>query len=277
MPEVTPGLDILIGKIEPLRGAVVLEKLAGGPASDSWLLSAGDEKFVARLDKPLSRRLGLDRYAELEILETVSAVGIGPQVIWSDPENGVLISSYIPGCAWSSGDVHDLVRLEKLAVTLRRLHSLPPRGPAFEPGKKAQAYARVAGTETADTIAAQAAKQAEMLYSNFTHPAICHNDLVHSNIIGTGTVRLIDWEYAAVGDPGFDLAIVVRHHQLKLEQTESFLCAYYDAPGKEHFSRLESFCRLYDQLAALWYLSVIGQTGQDANFEEELKRILARL
>ena len=150
-------------------------------------------------------------------------------------------------------------------------------GPAFEPGKKALVYARVIGTETAHTIAVQAARQADTLYSDIRHTAICHNDLVHSNIIGGETVRLIDWEYAAVGDPGFDLAIVVRHHQLNDEQIKSFLTAYYDRPGKEQFSRLEKFCRLYDLLAALWYLSVIGQTGQDAIYEEDLKRILARL
>ena len=247
------------------------------PASDSWLLSAGDEKFVVRLDKPLTKQLGLDRYAELEILDTVSEAGIGPQIVWSDPKSGVLISSYIPGCTWSVADVHDLVSLENLAVTLRQLHSLPPRGPTFEPGKRAWAYARMAGTETADNIAVQAARQAEILYSDIKQAAICHNDLVHSNIIGKGAVRLIDWEYAAVGDPGFDLAIVVRHHQLQTEQIQSFLTAYYDRPGKEQFSRLEDFCRLYDLLAALWYLSVIGQTGQDAIYEEELERILARL
>ena len=141
----------------------------------------------------------------------------------------------------------------------------------------ALAYASTAGTHSAFRIAEQAAKLADKLLSETTRPALCHNDLVHSNIIGTETVRLIDWEYSAVGDPYFDLAIVARHHQLKADRVENFLGAYFGTPGKEHFSRLEAFCRLYDQLAALWYLSVRNQAGHDALYDEELKQVMARL
>jgi aminoglycoside phosphotransferase (APT) family kinase protein len=273
----TPDQKILLDGIELLRGAHILEKLAGGPASDSWLLTAGDEQFVARLDKPLARLLGLDRRAELEVLHTVSVAGIGPQIIWSDPDKGVLVTSWIPGNAWSAVDVHDPVKLGALAATLRQLHSLPPRGPVFAPGAIALAYAREAGTNSATRIAEQAAKLAEKLLSETGRPALCHNDLVHSNIIGGETVRLIDWEYSAVGDPYFDLATVVQHHQLKADRVEIFLGAYFGTAGKEHFSRLEAFCRLYDQLAALWYLSVKNQPGHDALYDEELNRIMARL
>lgn len=145
------------------------------------------------------------------------------------------------------------------------------------PGKMVLAYAREAGTRSASRIAEQAIKLAEMLLSQTRRPALCHNDLVHSNIIGGETVRLIDWEYSAVGDPYFDLAIVVRHHQLEADRVEHFLSAYFGTPGKEHFSRLEAFCRLYDQLAALWYLSVKNQPGHHALYEEELNQVMARL
>ena len=273
----TPDQKILLDGIELLRGADILERLAGGPVSDSWLMTAGKEQFVARLDKPFARLLALDRRAELEVLRTVSAAGIGPQIIWADPDKGVLVTSYIPGNAWGPEDVHDPVRLGRLALTLRQLHSLPPRGPVFAPGKIALAYARETGTNNASRIAEQAIKLAEKLLSETRRPALCHNDLVHSNIIGGETVRLIDWEYSAVGDPYFDLATVVRHHQLHADRVENFLSAYFETPGKEHFSRLEAFCHLYDRLAALWYLSVVNQPGHDVFYDEELKRVLARL
>ena len=61
MPDPTPEQKMLLDGIELLRGADILEQLAGGPASDSWLLTAGDERFVARIDKPLAKLLGLDR------------------------------------------------------------------------------------------------------------------------------------------------------------------------------------------------------------------------
>ena len=173
--------------------------------------------------------------------------------------------------------MHDPVKLGKLARTLRHLHSLPPSGPAFMPGKMALTYATQAGTRSASRIAEQATRLAKRLLSKTKRPALCHNDLVHSNVIGDETVRLIDWEYSAVGDRYFDLAIVVRHHQLKADQVEDFLGDYFATPGKEHFSRLEDFCHLYDQLAALWYMSVINQPGCDPLYDEELNRVLARM
>ncbi len=277
MPELTPGQKTLFASIDPLKGANIIEKLAGGPASHSWLLSAGDEKFVLRMDRQIARRLGLNRQAELEILNSVAAAGIGPKVVWADPVKGILVTSYISGNAWNAVDVQNPVKLEKLATTLRHLHSIPPKGPAFMAEKSALLYAKSAGTEKAMQIANQVAVLAKKLLSETKRTAICHNDLVYSNIIGDGPVRLIDWEYSAVGDPFFDLAIVVRHHQLNAERTACFFKAYSDKPVEKHLSRLESFCRLYDQLAALWYLSVIRQAGQNEILDEELNRILTRL
>ena len=179
----SPEQKKILDGIELLRGADILEQLAGGPASDSWLLTAGDERFVARLDKPLAKLLGLDRRAGLEVLQTVSAAGIGPRTVWADPDKGVLVTSYISGNAWSPQDVHDPVRLGKLAATLGQLHSLPPRVPVFAPGKMALAYATEAVTHSASRLAEQATKLAESLLSEIRRPALCHNDLVHSNTI----------------------------------------------------------------------------------------------
>ena len=280
-PEQIPDLKTLLGGIEPLRGAKILANLGGGPSSDSWLIAAGDKRFVARFDKPLARVLNLDRRAELDVLQIVSSAGIGPEVIWAEPETGILVTSYIPGNALSPSDIRDPLYLKALASTLRMLHSLPPRGPVFAPEKVALVYATAAGTDSAKQIAEQAATLAEELRAIIGQAALCHNDLVHTNIIGSGigggTVRLIDWEYAAVGDPLFDLAVVVRHHHFETELAEDFLDAYFQTSDKNHFARIEAYCRLYDLLAALWYLSVVGQPGHDVLYDKELSRVINRL
>ena len=81
------------------------------------------------------------------------------------------------------------------------------------------------------------------------------------NIIGCGPVRLIDWEYAAVGDPLFDLAVVVRHHQLPAPIAGGFLRAYMGTPDRVTSERFEAFCQLYDLLSELWYLAVSKSSG----------------
>jgi thiamine kinase-like enzyme len=68
---------------------------------------------------------------------------------------------------------------------------------------------------------------------------------------------LIDWEYAGIGDPYFDLAVVVRHHDLDKELTEYFLAAYLQRPPQQHEIRhLAGQCAFYGCLLELWNLRV---------------------
>jgi thiamine kinase len=267
----------ILDGIDALEGANPVRKLAGGPASDSWLLEAGSRRFVVRIDKAAAGTLGLDRQAEPEILKSVSSAGIAPRLIWSDPGRGIQVCSYIEGEAWTMEDTHKPERLRELARTLRKLHELPAVGPQFDPEAAAHRYASQIGAAAAGRIAGRAGRLAAKLKAETTRPALCHNDLVHSNIVHDGPVYLIDWEYAAVGDACFDLAVVVRHHQLSQALTEVFMRAYFGDPRPAEYEKLASFCALYDYLAGLWYLVMAEQPGSSPSIAEELSRVMARL
>ena len=102
-----PDIRQLIREVPALTGLVVRGKMAGGPASDSWLGEKGGVQMVVRIDTPYAAKLGLDRQAELKVLELVSSAGIGPDIIWADPAdivhgaplgvNQLNASSLIPG------------------------------------------------------------------------------------------------------------------------------------------------------------------------------------
>lgn len=277
MSESEARLRAALAGIDVLKGAYPIRKLAGGPASDSWLLEAGGRCLVARVDKAAAGSLGLDRQAEREILQTVSGAGIAPQLVWSDPGRGIQVCAWIEGESWSMEDTHNPALLQELALTLRKLHELPPLGRRFEPGAAAQRYANQIGTPEAGKMADHAGALAAKLGAETTRPALCHNDLVHSNIVNHGPVCLIDWEYAAVGDAYFDLAVVVRHHQLSPALSKIFLQAYFENPGPAQFEKLAAFCSLYDYLAGLWYLAVARESGANPAIETELARVMARL
>jgi thiamine kinase len=272
-----PDVQSLITDIPVLSNAVVIEKLAGGPASDSWLVETDGKRQVVRIDTPRARKLGLDRNAELKVLKSVSAAAIGPEVIWANPNNGLLVTSYLPGDAWTAEQIHDSAHLARLARILRRLHALPASGPAFDPASASKRYARDIGTETGFELAAKAVDLAGQLLSAIRHQTLCHNDLVHSNIIGSDPVCLIDWEYAAIGDPLFDLATVVRHHELPAPIAREFLRSYFGSIDVKTRRRFDAFCNLYDLLTALWYMSVCGETDFDPRYTAELDKTLRRI
>lgn len=248
----------VIGDIPELTGATVVRQLSGGPVNRSWLLDAGDAQLVLRVDGPLAARLGLDRRGELAVLDAVSAAGIGPEAVWADPERGWLVTRYVPGQRWERDDLKDQANIGRLAATLQHLHALPPAGPRFDPGRIAHVYAEQLGTETAKQLADDVESRAGELYGDAGPVVICHNDLLSANIIETEPLVFIDWEYAATGDPYFDLAVIVREHGMTKPETRWLLEAWSGSCTPEQRSRLEAFGQLYDRLAGLWRL-VVGR------------------
>ena len=58
-------------------------------------------------------------------------------------------------------------------------------------------------------------------------PTLCHNDLLPANVVDDGDrLWLIDWEYAGIGNPLFDLAGVAANFQLTDEESEDLLQCY---------------------------------------------------
>jgi thiamine kinase len=265
------------GEVEALRGAELIRHLPGGPASSSFLLQAGEHRLVARMDNPAAHALKLNRQSEIEVLQLVSEAGIGPELVWADPQQGLLVCSYLEGSACSREQIGESLLLRNLAKTLKRLHMLPPAGPRFQPEAALLSYAGKLATQQAERLADRACRIWSQLKQEPGPRALCHNDLVHSNIIHSRPVRLIDWEYAAVGDPFFDLAVVVRHHELNAMQTNGFLQAYFESPLPEQREKLELYGVLYDHLAGLWYLSMDDGSRLAPGFNEELQRVMARL
>ena len=264
-------------EVEELRGAEMIRELPGGPASSSFLLAVDGQRLVARVDRPAAQVLKLDRQSEIKVLQTVSTAGIGPKPVWADPQQGLLVCTYIEGSACSHEQLTDPELLQELASTIRRLHSLPTAGPEFKPKSAVRNYAEKLATPTAQRLADRAGTLLTQLRQESGPRVLCHNDLVHSNIINNQPMRLIDWEYAAVGNPFFDLAVVVRHHELSASLTKGFLQAYFGGLLPEQLEKLELYGMLYDHLAGLWYLSMEDSFGLTPRFDQELQRVLTRL
>jgi len=83
---------------------------------------------------------------------------------------------------------------------------------------------------------------------------LCHNDVHHLNVIASEPMRFIDWEYAGVGEPYFDLASVCVYHDYTMEQRAQLLRAYAGTVGPIELERLAKCCWLFDYVRELWSL-----------------------
>jgi len=247
--------EVLAG-LESFGGATIVEELAGGPASDSYFVERGAERFVLRIDTEVAAALGLERSSEVKILEYVSRYGLGPKPEFVDPQRGILVTRYFEGRAWSNSDLHDSDRIQKLATLLRTLHKLQPVGQCFDLQAKIENYARIIGSAEGRKLADDTQRRLCELQPGSATQCLCHNDLVCTNIIEGQGLVLIDWEYAAIGDPFFDLAIVAEHHHLDANESQQLLVAYC---GRKHAADAERLIRhraLYANLKMLWLASV---------------------
>jgi thiamine kinase-like enzyme len=242
-----------------MAGARVLRLLADGPTNATYLVEHAGKRWLLRVDKPEASILGLDRANERLVCEAIAAAGLGPAYRHFDPAAGICLRPFVAGRSLRRTDLADRALLQRLAAALRRLHGLTPIGVTFDPLAAARRYAEQLGTPGAAALAEQAAALHAALDRDSAAPALCHNDLVCENVLlteGQG-LQLIDWEYAGVGDPYFDLAVVVRHHELPTALAECFLEAYLQRPPSSGESeRLSRQCAFYGCLLELWYLRV---------------------
>ena len=250
-----------LASVPGFERARLLGARPGGLTNESYDVERDGERFVLRLDTPEAARLGLDRNSEKAVSEALAAAGLGQAPLHFDPDAGVYLRRFVPGRCWLPQDLQVPRNLERLAQLLRRVHAVPPAGLKFRPLKAAGRYAKQIGTARAGDLFSKAATAYALIEP--ATPALCHNDLFCENIIEGEGLTLIDWEYAGIGDPFFDLAVVVQHHGLEGKLAQHFLDCYLQRSSADaDFNRLERQCRFYHALLDLWNLRTIKERGQ---------------
>jgi len=251
------AVNRVLETVPGFSGAVVRSQLSDGPTNASYLVEQGGERYVLRLDKPEASRLGLDRGNEKRVCEMVAGSGLAPVPVYFDAEAGIYLRCFLPGRSWNRTDLVAPGNLQRLARVLKILHSLPTDGADYEPVAATRRYARQLDTPSAASIAERAEIIARKIGARPETRALCHNDLVCQNVLEGERLFLIDWEYAGIGDPFFDLAVVVQHHGLDTESARGFLDAYLgrsaSAQEIEHFNLQ---CKFYACLLQLWRLRI---------------------
>jgi len=220
-------------------GPITVEPLAGGITNRNYLVRSSGTSFVARLcvERP---RLGIDRRNEVVCQRAAHALGVAPAVVHH--EQGVLISEHLSARTLGAADVRDPTFVPRLADVLRTLHGgwdgLTGEVlyfSAFQTVRTYAATARALGArlpgDTDDLL--DDARTLARRVAPFV-PVLCHNDLLPANILDDGRrVRLVDWEYAGVGHPLFDLAGVSANCGFTRAHDAALLAAYRGAPAAD--------------------------------------------
>lgn len=248
-------------------GVSSVERLKHGLTNESWLVRGGGDAVVVRISHHDSDRLQIDRASEAVILATVQRAGIGPPVLRCDPATHLLVTRYL-GPTWSGADAVRDSNIGRVAQLLSRLHAIEvPAGvhridltsvvSGYLSDLDASGESGVSGSEMQRRRAYEAAA---VLESRST-PRLCHTDVHALNIVDDGGLRLLDWEYAGLCEPLFDLASLCVFHRYSQPQRRLLLQGYAGAVDEPSWRRLELACWLFDYIRELW-LAVRSLTGQ---------------
>jgi aminoglycoside phosphotransferase (APT) family kinase protein len=236
-----------------VRELTAIEPIKHGLTNDSWLVRFAHDAVVVRLSNAASDRLQIDRVSEALILDAAGAIGIGAPVLLCNPQQRTLVTRYL-GANWSEDDARSTANIMRLGKTFRKLHSIQP--PA---GVHRVALLNVVedylltlkqhGVKHDAPFAACARVLADLL--DKSSACLCHNDVHRLNVVDDGSIRLIDWEYAGIGSPLFDLASVCVYHTYDADRRDELLAAYA-RPDVASPKLLTQACELFDYIRGLW-------------------------
>jgi thiamine kinase len=268
---------------EPGAKTLEIAPLAGGTANCAYRVRTRLGEFVLRLHEPQSTLLGVNRTSELALHAAAARAGIAPPLVGVDPAGRFLITEYSHGSPWRADDMADATHLQRLAGRLQQLHTLPaPSVASYEPARLLRAHAeRVSQADpTAAPLLMPWVHRAEGILEDCAlagrRPSIIHNDLHHSNILQAGSqIYLIDWEYAAVADPLFDLACLLAYYPAAAPHAQ-LLLDEIGLPGTA-LTPLYEVAWLYMLLSYLWYRVLALQAAPSAAAQAQERELLRHL
>jgi thiamine kinase-like enzyme len=254
---------------------LTLSALSGGITNRNFLVTiAGQpDRYVIRLAGNDTHLLGISREVEYAATVAAAGVGVGPEVAAFIRPEGYLVTRFIEGTGVPPEAIHDPAVLAKVADSLRRIHDGPAIPGLFVPFRLGEAY-RALAVERGVAIppeyelAASIVRRIELaLLSSPLAMRPCHNDLLNANFIDDGSrIRIVDWEYAGMGDPFFDLGNFSINHELTADEDEALLEAYEGAARPERLARLGLMRVVSDFREAMWGVLQQGISTLDVDF-----------
>jgi thiamine kinase-like enzyme len=275
-------LEAAVERVWPGRDAR-FEVLGGGITNHNVKVLLDDEgPYVLRVAGENTVLLGIDRQVEHEASLAAAELGVGPEVIrFVDPE-GWLVTRFIEGSPIPLERMREPETLQRVADTLRTVHSGPVVSGSFDSFGVVEDYLAIARSRGAEEPADYAwahelARRIERIRST-QDLCLCHNDLLNANFIDDGErIRIVDWEYAGLGDPFFDLANFAINHELDRDGRRVLLETYFGEVRAEDERALELMRFMSDFREAMWGVLQRTVSSLDFDFESYGEEHFARL
>jgi thiamine kinase-like enzyme len=266
-----PRLEPALAMVWPGRATAVVP-IEAGITNRNYRVDVDGETFVLRLAGTDTELLGIDRAAEVEAGRVAAEVGVGPEVVAFEPELGCIVTRFVGGSPIPEDELGDEAVMRSVVASIRAIHGSRPIRATFPVFRIVEGFRDIAAARAvqvpADYEAAHAvAGRIEEAFAGAPAPlTTCHNDLLNANFLLEGNhTWIVDYEYAGMGDPFFDLGNLSINNGLDEDAQALLLRTYFGDVRDVHRARLALMRIVSDLREAMW--GVVQQAISTLDFD----------
>jgi thiamine kinase-like enzyme len=253
--------------------------LGGGITNHNFRARFGGREVVVRLPGNDTELLGSDRSGERQANSLAAAAGVAPAVLAHLENPVVLVTAFVEGPTMESPQLREPGALAEVGAALRRVHGCGTISARFDAFRLVEDYAaatRARGGTVPDAYERALAAAARMSSAPAFRDepvVLCHDDLLPANFIATPDgIRLVDWEYAGMGNRWFDLGNFAVNNELGPAEEEALLNAYLGTtdpeapPAPADLAALRLMRLMSDFREAMWGVVQVAISDLDFDF-----------
>jgi thiamine kinase-like enzyme len=262
-------------------GGAQVAALSGGITNHNFRVDVRGESFVLRMGGAQTGLLGIDRQVEYQASLRAAEVGLGPEVAGYFREEGWLVTRFIDGRPIPLGEMQRPESIRRVVAALRKFHDAAPIPGRFDAHEVVEEYRREA--EAHGVVIPDAYRSAHEMSERIqrlrgTQPLVpCHNDLLNANFLDDGEIKIVDWEYAGMGDRFFDLANLSVNHDFGDAEDDVLLAAYFGEATAPDVASLGMMKFMSDFREAMWGVLQSGISELDFDFNAYAAKHFERL
>jgi thiamine kinase-like enzyme len=255
-----PTIEQVIEAIPDWRGRTVAAvAIPAGLTNTNYRVEVDGTPFFVRVPGAGTDLLAVDRQNELHNTRAAAEAGVSPRVLHAVPEWDVFVLEWLDGRTMSPAAFEAPAMPERIATTLRALHSGPRFRDDFDMFRLTDRYLAVVN-ERAIAVPGgyrehidQVPRIEAALAAHPVSTVPCHNDLLAENYLDDGErLWIVDFEYSGNNDPTFELANTCQELGFDQTRVESLCAAYFGELSAALLARMRLQMIMSDVGWTLW-------------------------
>jgi thiamine kinase-like enzyme len=254
--------------------------LKGGITNNNYRIDADGKSYMLRITGENTDLLGIRREIEYASNKAAGLLGIAPEVLYFIEPEGYLVTRFITGKHIPPEEMNKEYNIRRVARKLRLYHrNAPAVDGEFNVFRRVEMLTKVSKEHGSkfpfdfDWIMQKMHEVEQALLKDPYVPTPCHDDLLNLNFLDEdvpgekGELKILDWEYAGMGDIFFDLGNYCHHHRFNDDQVRILLQEYFGEVTPKNFARTKLMWCMSEIHEAMWGTTQTGISKLDEDFQ----------